>query len=128
MGAVKILGIAALGAALVVSGAANAQTVHRYARHPAATGHVIVVHPRESYLTAGPGADPGQYNGYALDSISATQYMPEIDHTTVGLRGQTLPAEQFHRAGLLQPLNACAVPAAIGERGVLGDDAPLLHA
>ena len=106
MGAVKKLGVAALGAALVVSGAANAQTVHRHARHPAAAGHQIVVHARESYLTAGPGADPGQYNGYALDSISATQYMPEIDHTTVGLRGPESTAEQFHRAGLLRPVGA----------------------
>jgi hypothetical protein len=103
MGAVKILGIAALGAALVASGAANAQTVHRHARHPAAAGHVIVVHPRESYLTAGPGADPGQYNGYALDSISATQYMPEIDHTTVGLRGQNRLPNNFTVPGCCNP-------------------------
>jgi hypothetical protein len=103
MGAVKMLGIAALGAALVVSGAANAQTVHRHARHPAAAGHQIVVHARESYLTAGPGADPGQYNGYALDSISPTQYMPEIDHTTVGLRGQNRLPNNFTVPGCCNP-------------------------
>ena len=95
MGAVKMLRIAALGAALVAAGAASAQTVHRHARHPAAAGHVIVVHPRPSYLTAGPGADPGQYNGYALDSLAPTQYMPEIDHTNVGLRGQNRLPNNF---------------------------------
>jgi hypothetical protein len=87
IGSVKILGAAALGAALCLSWAANAQTVHRHARHPVAGGHVIVVHPRESYLTAGPGASVGQYSGYALDTITNTQYMPEIDHTFVGQPG-----------------------------------------
>jgi hypothetical protein len=103
MGAVKIFGVAALGAALVVSGVANAQTVHRHARHPAAAGHQIVVHARESYLTAGPGADPGQYNGYALDSISATQYMPETDHTFVGLPGQNRLPNNFTVPGCCAP-------------------------
>ena len=87
MGSLKMSAAAALGAALCLSCAANAQAVHRHARHPAAAGRVIVVHPRESYLTAGPGASVGQYNGYALDTINANQYMPEIDHTFVGQPG-----------------------------------------
>jgi hypothetical protein len=103
MRTVKMLGIAGFGAALALSGAANAQTVHRHARHPAAAGHQIVVHARESYLTAGPGAEPGQYNGYALDSISATQSMPEIDHTTVGLRGQNRLPNNFTVPGCCNP-------------------------
>lgn len=100
---VKMLAAAAFGAALCLSWAANAQTVHRHARHPAAAGHVIVVHPRESYLTAGPGADPGQYNGYALDLLGPTQYMPDIDHTTVGLRGQNCLPNNFTVPGCCNP-------------------------
>ena len=87
MGSIKVSAAAALGVALCLSCAANAQTVHRHVRHPAATGHVIVVHARESYLTAGPGASVGQYSGYALDTIGPTPFMPSIDHTFVGVRG-----------------------------------------
>jgi hypothetical protein len=100
---IKMVAIAALGAALVASSAATAQTVHRHLRHPAAAGHVIVVHPREAYLTAGPGADPGQYNGYVLDSISPTQYMPETDHTFVGLPGQNRLPNNFTVPGCCNP-------------------------
>jgi hypothetical protein len=87
MRSVTILGAAALGAVLGLSSIANAQTAHRHARHAVAQGHQIIVHARESYLTAGPGADLGTYNSYALDSISSIRRMPEIDHTFVGQRG-----------------------------------------
>ena len=88
MGSIKMSAAAALGVAVCLSWAANAQTVHRHVRQPAAAGHVIVVHPRESYLTAGPGASFGQYNGYALDTFSQPGvFMPSVDHTFVGVRG-----------------------------------------
>jgi len=103
MGSIKMSAAAALSAALCLSCAANAQTVHRHVRHPVAAGHVIVVHPRESYLTAGPGASVGQYNGYALDTISATQYMPEIDHTFVGQPGLDRLPNNFTVPGCCVP-------------------------
>jgi hypothetical protein len=85
---VKAYGAVALGILIGLASAADAQTVHRRVRHPAAEGHVIVVHPRESYLTAGPTAPVGTYNGYALDTISSTApFMPFVDNTTVGVRG-----------------------------------------
>ncbi|RBP11923.1 hypothetical protein DFR50_11530 [Roseiarcus fermentans] len=84
---ITTVGAVALGL-LVGCVAADAQTLHRHARHPAAAGHEIVVHARESYLTAGPTAPVGTYNGYALDTISSTaSFQPFIDHTTVGVRG-----------------------------------------
>ncbi len=86
---IKVIGAAGLGIVFGLTFAANAQTVHRHVRHPAAAGRVIVVHPRESYLTAGPTAYVGEYNGYALDTLQPPgQYMPKIDNTFVGLRGQ----------------------------------------
>jgi hypothetical protein len=85
---VKLFGALALGAALVLPFAANAATVHRHARHPAAEGRQITVYGRESYLTLGTGASPGDFNGYALNSISSTApFNPGVDHTTVGVRG-----------------------------------------
>ncbi len=85
---IGILGAAALGIVLGLVPAANAQTVHRHVRHPAAAGRQIVVHPRESYLTAGPTAPVGTYNGYALDTFQPVgTFMPNVDHTFVGVRG-----------------------------------------
>ena len=86
---IGILGAAALAAVLGLASAAGAQPIHRRAPHPAAAGRQIVVHPRESFLTAGPGASVGEYNGYALDTFQPVgQYMPNTDHTFVGLRGE----------------------------------------
>ena len=85
---IRALGAAALGVILGLSVSADAQTVHRHARHPAAEGRQIIVHARESWLTAGPGAFPGEYNGYALDTFAPPGvYEPNIDHTFVGQRG-----------------------------------------
>jgi hypothetical protein len=82
------LGAAALGIVLGLTSVASAQPVHRHVRHPAAAGRQIVVHPRESYLTAGPGAYVGEYNGYALDTFQPVgTFMPNVDHTFVGVRG-----------------------------------------
>lgn len=100
---VEMLGVAALGAALSLSWAANAQTVHRHVRHPVAAGHQIIVHARESYLTAGPGADPGQYNGYALDTLSPGQFVPYVDHTFVGVRGLDRLPNNFTVPGCCLP-------------------------
>ncbi len=78
----------ALGTLLGCASAADAQTVHRHARHQAAEGRQITVYGRELYLTAGTSAPVGTYNSYALDSISSTApFMPFVDHTTVGVRG-----------------------------------------
>jgi hypothetical protein len=79
----------ALGILIGFVSMADAQTAHRRQRNPAAEGHQIVVHARESYLTAGTAAPVGSYSGYAFDTIASTApYMPFIDHTTLGLHGQ----------------------------------------
>jgi len=97
-------GAVALGFALGFASAANAQTVHRHLRHPAAEGRQITVYARESYLTAGTGASVGQYNGYALDTFSGSNaYMPYVDHTTVGLRGQNRLPTNFTVPGCCAP-------------------------
>ena len=69
---------------------ADAQPLHRHhVRHPVAEGRSITVYGSESYLTAGTGATVGQFNNYALDTFasSPTTFVPNVDHTTVGVRG-----------------------------------------
>ena len=85
---IKTYGAVALGCVIGLVSSADAETLHKRARHPAAGGRQIVVHARESYLTAGTSAPVGAYSGYALDTISSTApFMPFVDHTTVGVRG-----------------------------------------
>lgn len=85
---VKAYGAVALGLLIGFVSTADAQTVHRHVRHPAAEGRNITVYGSESYLTAGTGASVGAYSGYALNSISSTApFMPFVDHTAVGVRG-----------------------------------------
>jgi len=106
MGSVKLAGAVALGFALGLASAASAQTAHRHPRHPvhpAAEGRQITVYGGESYLTAGTGASVGEYSGYALDTISNTTFMPNIDHTTVGLRGQNRLPNTFTVPGCCAP-------------------------
>ncbi len=103
----KVLGACALGIVLGLSAGANAQTVHRHARHPAAAGRQIVVHARESYLTAGPGASVGEYGGvegYALGTVSGYPWntLP-IDHTFVGQRGLERLPNNFTVPGCCVP-------------------------
>ncbi len=99
---IKTYGAVALGCFVTT---AEAQTVHWHARHPAADGRQIVVHARESYLTAGPGASVGSYNGYALDTISSgtAPFMPFVDHTTVGVRGLDRLPNNFTVPGCCAP-------------------------
>jgi hypothetical protein len=83
----KLFG-AALAIGLGLTCAATAQTLHRHVRHPVAeTGRQITVYARESYLTLGTGASPGDFNSYVLNTINPVHYMPAIDYTFVGLRG-----------------------------------------
>jgi hypothetical protein len=101
---IKGLGAAALGIVVGLTFAVSAQAAHRHVRHPAAEGRQIVVHPRESYLTAGPGAFFGDYNGYALDTLSPPgTYMPEIDHTFSGQRGLDRLPNNFTVPGCCVP-------------------------
>jgi hypothetical protein len=101
---VKVLGALALGVAVGLAAGANAQTAHRHVRHHPAQGHEIVVHARESYLTAGTVAPVGSYSGYALDTISSTApYMPFVDHTTVGLHGENRLPNNFTVPGCCEP-------------------------
>ncbi len=100
---VKLAG-AALGLALSLASAADAQPAHRHARHPAAEGRQITVYGRESYLTAGPGAFVGQYNGYALDTLQPPgTFIQAIDHTNAGLRGQNRLPNNFTVPGCCLP-------------------------
>ena len=102
----KLYGAVALGILIGFVSAADAQTAHRrLVRHPAAEGRRIVVHARESYLTAGPLAPVGSYNGYALDTVTPgiAPHMPFIDHTFVGLRGQDRLPNNFTVPGCCEP-------------------------
>jgi hypothetical protein len=101
---VQLLGLA-LGIGLSLSYSASAQTVHRHARHAAGeAGRQITVYARESYLTLGPGASPGDFNSYALDSIGpAAPFMPFVDHTTVGVRGLNRLPNNFTVPGCCVP-------------------------
>ena len=86
----QVLGVAALGAVLGLIAAASAQTVHRHARHPAAAGRQIIVHPRELDVHGRPARAPSPANttADALDTFAPPgKYMPDIDHTFVGQRG-----------------------------------------
>ncbi len=107
MGSVKLAGAVALGLVLGLSSAANAQAVHHHPRHPAhpaPAGRQITVYANESYLTAGTGASVGEYNGYALDTLSPPgTYLPFVDHTTVGLRGQNRLPNNFTVPGCCGP-------------------------
>ena len=106
MRSIKLLGVATLAAAISLSCAANAQTVHRHVRHhPVAEGHRIIVHARESWLTAGPGAFRGTYNSYALDTVTPgiAQFEPNLDHTFVGVRGLNRLPNNFTVPGCCVP-------------------------
>jgi hypothetical protein len=102
---IKVLGAAALGVVLGLSVAADAQTLHRHARHPSGeAGRQIVVHPREAYLTAGTVAFVGEYNRYAVDTFAPIgQYMPNIDHTFTGQRGLERLPNNFTVPGCCLP-------------------------
>jgi len=102
----KALAVAALGVALVPPSVADAQTAHRPARHPAAQGRQIIVHPRESWLTAGTGASFGEFNNYALSTFiggGGTTFNPNIDNTTVGVRGLDRVPNNFTVPGCCVP-------------------------
>lgn len=103
--AIQSLGAATLAVVLGLSFGADAQTAHRrHVRHAADAGRVIVVHPRESFLTAGPSAPVGTYNGYALDTLQIPgRYMPDIDHTTLGLHGADRLPNNFTLPGCCAP-------------------------
>ena len=58
----------------------------------------------KSYLTAGPGAFVGQYNGYALDTLQPPgTFIQAIDHTNAGLRGQNRLPNNFTVPGCCLP-------------------------
>jgi hypothetical protein len=84
---VSLLGAAALGIVLASSCAAQAQTVHHRARHPAAEGHQITVRKGvEPWLTLGTWAPVGSRNGYALDTLRPP-LRTSNEGTFVGQRG-----------------------------------------
>ncbi len=102
---VTMFGAVALGILVGLGSSAEAQTLHRHhPRHPAGQGREIVVHARESYLTAGPTAPVGTYSGYARDTISSTApFNPGIDHTTLGLRGEDRLPNNLTVPGCCEP-------------------------
>jgi hypothetical protein len=84
---VSLLGAVALGIVLA-SSCAEAQTVHRHARHPAAAGRQITVRKGvEPWLTLGTWAPVGSRNGYALDTLRPPLRRNEVQGTFVGMRG-----------------------------------------
>ena len=48
--------------------------------------HQIIVHPRESYLTAGVGASVGEHNAYVYDTLKPP-WRDTVQGSFVGLRG-----------------------------------------
>ena len=83
--------------------AAQAETIHHRARHPAAAGRQIVVHPRDSYLTNGTGASVGSHNRFVLDTLKPP-YRNTVQGTFVGLRGDERLPNQFSLPGSNEPL------------------------
>jgi hypothetical protein len=85
----RVLAAAALAAAVIAPVAADAQTAHRHVRHPAAEGRQITVYGRESWLTAGTSVPVGSLNNYVLSTFAGggTTFVPNVDHTNVGVRG-----------------------------------------
>lgn len=100
----KALAAAALVAAVVAPSAADAQSANRKVRHPS-DGRHITVYSRESWLTAGTGASAGEFNGYALDTFGggSTTFTPNVDHTTVGVRGLTRMPNNYTLPGCCAP-------------------------
>jgi hypothetical protein len=103
----KALAMAALGVALVVPSLADAQTQapRRHAHHPAADGREIIVHPRESWLTAGTGSSFGEFHNYALSTFTggAATFVPNVDNTAVGVRGLERVPNNFTVPGCCFP-------------------------
>jgi hypothetical protein len=82
---IRLLAAVPLGIALVSSCVARADTIR--ARHPAAAGHQIVVHPRQPPpLTNGTGASVGSRHAYVLDTLNPPQ-RDAVQGTFVGQRG-----------------------------------------
>lgn len=111
---VGFAGMASLGLALALAGAANAQTVHRHhARHMAVVdasaahaharaGRQITVHARESWLTAGTMASPGEFNSYASWTVTPMN-RPVVEFTFVGMRGLERLPNNFTVPGCCVP-------------------------
>ena len=92
---VRCFGALALGMVLATS-CADAQTVRRHAKHPAASGRQITVHQGvEPWLTMGTWAPVGSRNGYALDTLIPSQAQRTANQGSFsGIRGvDRLPNE-----------------------------------
>ncbi len=102
---VKLYGVVALGALIGLVSTAEAQTAHGRHRHPAAEGREIVVHARESWLTAGTNAPVGSRNGYVLSTFGGgpTTFTPFVDNTTVGVQGLDRMPSNFTVPGCCVP-------------------------
>ncbi|HTR11820.1 MAG TPA: hypothetical protein VMI72_00860 [Roseiarcus sp.] len=119
---IGLAGSAALGLALALSGAAEAQTAHRHhARHHMAVvaadpggpgaatngagraaGRQIIVRPGPSYLTAGTGAFPGEFSGYASWTVTPLNHVPSA-YTFTGIRGLDRLPNNFTVPGCCVP-------------------------
>ncbi len=104
---IQTFGAVALGCLIGFVATADAETVHHRAHHhrPVAEGRQIVVHGGESYLTAGPVVPVGSYNGYVYSTFGGgpTTFMPDVDHTFVGVRGLDRMPNNFTVPGCCAP-------------------------
>jgi hypothetical protein len=93
----------ALGLAMGFAASANAEPAH--ARHAAASSRQIVVHARESFLTAGTNAPVGSMNNYVLSTFGggAGTFVPFSDGTTGGVRGLERMPTNFTVPGCCVP-------------------------
>ena len=98
-----IVGTLTLAVTLGLSWAAQAETARSGPIRSAPVGRQIIVHPRESYLTAGTGASVGSLNKYALETFKPLQ-RTTIEHTFVGMRGDERLPNRFTVPGSDEPL------------------------
>lgn len=107
---VSLLGAVALGIVLASSCAAEAQTVHHRAKHPAAAGRQITVRKGvEPWLTLGTWAPVGSRQAYAIDTFRPPQRTSN-EGTFIGVRGLDRLPNDIHLPEANRPLITVAWP------------------
>ena len=100
--AIIVRAAVALGVAAGLASAADAQSGRE---RPRPEGRQIVVHARESWLTAGTSAPVGSMNSYVTSGFGGgpTTFTPFIDHTTAGVMGLERMPNNFTVPGCCAP-------------------------
>ena len=72
-------------------------------RSPRRVDRSSFTRPRVLFDSWGAGASPGDFNNYALNTVTPLNHMPEIDHTFVGQRGLERLPNNFTVPGCCVP-------------------------